>query len=299
VTEARIETGGVRAFSARGARALMMTFLNPRTALLALLASFSLSACSIHTAPVTPNTVCVPSAHRGDRSTGADNSEEAIRSALKKQIPFIEVDVRRTASNHSVIFHDRTVKESNSESTRELHGRTVESLKTTDLPHFKHPDGSPILTLPEALALFTDATSRVQLDIKPDTVEHLQYVISVLVRDPRYLKQAIVQCQSLDCIEYVHHRNLNISVLARVFSPEQLEKVHFFRPAIVQVDPALLSPGLTKAVHSYGGLVLVKTLDGFFDTVESWRKVCNAGADIVLTDHPLEFIVAIARSEGR
>ena len=240
--------------------------------------------------PVGHSSRCIPSAHRGDREAGPDNSASAIKSALQKRFPYIEIDVRRTRDGELVLFHDRTLSPDNARVRRELFHRTIGSLTKDELSQLFHTDGSAVLTLQDALSLIRDTDSLLQLDLKPDDRAMIEDVVRALLPSKEVSDKVIIQCQHSSCIADIRALAPHIKVLARVFTREQFDLALRDHPYLIQVDADLMSEELARAAEAAGSLLLVKTLGEPPDTIDSWRALCASGADVILTDRPANFL---------
>lgn len=235
---------------------------------------------------VTQSKVCAPSAHRGDRRAGSDNSYLAIKSALVAQLPYVEIDLRLTKSGQFALFHDRTLTPQNSVAPSHLHGRTIDTLTPEELILVKHPDGSKILELHELLPLAREHDSLLQLDLKPDSDEALERLVTIITPHSEVIEKLIVQCQHIQCRNFLAQRAPKLKVLARIHDPSQIREALELSPFIIQVDAELLNEQVTNEAKSKGALVLVKSLGEPPDTASSWTSICDNGADIILTDTP-------------
>jgi glycerophosphoryl diester phosphodiesterase len=66
-------------------------------------------------------------------------------------------------------------------------------------------------------------------------------------------------------------------------------------PDFVQVDHDWNLSSLVAKIHEQGGRVVVKTLTPETDIPKEWRRVCEAGVDVVLTDRPRDLLAARGR----
>ncbi|KXH76618.1 MAG: hypothetical protein AM326_02505 [Candidatus Thorarchaeota archaeon SMTZ-45] len=110
--------------------------------------------------------------HRGDLSTAPENTIQALKSALKAGVDFLESDVRITLDNELVLFHDDDMERTTGESGS-VGERTLEELRQLDFGKmftwdgFTYPfrnKGMTILTLREAFEELPDV--KFNLDMK-------------------------------------------------------------------------------------------------------------------------------------
>ena len=249
-----------------------------------------ISGCSSITKTAIPQQPhCVPSAHRGEHSLAPDNSFAAIRSAVRHSIPYIEIDVRPTSVGELVLFHDKRLSSENSLAPEILYGRTISSLSKDERAHVRNLDGSPLVTLPEALTLVHGSQSILQLDVKPDTSEVLEKILDLVNSDPSHLLNLVIQCQHVTCVKYLNQNAPSLHVLARVFSGEEFNEALLHSPYFIQVDESFLTEEMITVAHTRKTKILVKTLGTPPDTFETWFRLCALGIDAILTDYPLLF----------
>lgn len=106
-------------------------------------------------------------AHRADWRVGPENSLAAVRSAISKHIPIIEIDLQRTADGELVLMHDTTVNRTTN-STGAIASKTLAELRTLKLRKGLGGSQAPLTdevipTLAEVLAV-TRGKIMVQLD---------------------------------------------------------------------------------------------------------------------------------------
>jgi glycerophosphoryl diester phosphodiesterase len=81
------------------------------------------------------------SGHRGTRVHAIENTARAFEYCLQNRLDYIEFDVKKTADNVLVVYHDHTID-------RLLNGKgTFEKYSWDQLQHFHYNDGQPLQTL--------------------------------------------------------------------------------------------------------------------------------------------------------
>jgi len=252
---------------------------------LALLAA--VSVLSIFPAFSEPR--CVPSAHRGERSRAFDNSVEAIRAA--QGLPYVEVDVRLTADNDLVLFHDRRLSSANFRGDAHLVGRPIASVSREELAGIRLPDGSKIPRLRTALREARELGITLMLDVKVVTPRDFKRVMEE-VHESGSESQVVVQCQTREVLAYVRGAFPKVEVLARAHSESEVGMLLDQDPNFVQIDYDWNLSTLVAKIHERRGRVVVKTLTPEVDIPKEWRRVCEAGVDVVLTDRPRDLVAA-------
>lgn len=245
---------------------------------------FVVSCTSIDYSP------CLPAAHRGQHNESVDNSREAIVAAIEAEIPFIELDVRRTNSDELILFHDRTLTTSNFEGDSELRGRPPENLSPLQRKQSRACRGgfcSPILELYEAIKIIEPTRSRILVDLKSETPETIDRVVLTALATNTSDK-LVIQCQSLDSLRYIRAKYPGIKVLARIHDIKDLPFAVALKPFIVQLDRKDVTPENLETIKARGSKVLVKSLDELGDNAATWSALDDLGVDVILTDHPTD-----------
>jgi len=226
-----------------------------------------------------------PSAHRGDRESGPDNSLEAILAAARVGVPLIEIDVRTNKDGTLFLFHDGELKERNFSGPREWIGRRVESLTDKELVRLCQP-GRPdlrVLRFSEALAAVADYDTVLQLDLKGESAVQAEAVIAA-ARASGQIEQILVQCQSPITLVYVRGKHPDVAVLSRCRSDLQVKMAYAHRPEIIQVDDDWASDELIRDIHAHGSKILAKSMGSGRDAPQHWQKLFDRGMDILMTD---------------
>jgi glycerophosphoryl diester phosphodiesterase len=259
--------------------------------LFSLFCCFLFAACArpSSTATLSLTTTCVPSAHRGDREAGPDNSITAIKSAVDRSFPFLEVDVRSSPSGALFLFHDKNLKRNNFIGSEAFINRAVSSLTDEERAAIEIPNHEKVPTLTDALRVVSHSQSTAQLDLKPDSEEMVRNVVRTIRTVPGAIPNVVIQCQELACVELLRRDYPELKVLARIFDIRLLKKALALSPALVQIDADQLSADVVALIHGVGAKLLIKSLGTPPDTKESWNALCDHGVDIVLTDHPRDF----------
>lgn len=224
-----------------------------------------------------------PSAHRGVRGAGPDNSRIAIVTAIQERVPFIEVDFRRNGDGILYLWHDRKVQYADQPA---LIGRPFGTLTDAETKNLT-VDGQPILSPRQVFHLVKGSASVLQLDLKDETPATIDELIA-LARNIGVARNIVVQCQGWDCAQTMSSRYGDLAWLARVHSPNDFLPLLDLGPTVIQVDPSPLLASQSKLAHSKGVAVLVKSIGAELDNASCWCCLRGMGVDIVLTDEPLK-----------
>lgn len=232
---------------------------------------------------------CAPSAHRGEHTKAFDNSVEAIRAAAG--LPYVEVDVRLTADNDLVLFHDRRLSPKNVRGDDPRIGRSLSSLSRGELAEVRYPDGSKIPRLRSALREAKERGIILMLDVKGTSPRDFKRVMDE-VRESQGESRVVVQCQTREILEYMREDYPKVAVLARAHSEGDVEALLGYAPDFVQIDDTWNLTALVPRIHARGARAVVKTLTPETDLPQEWRRICEVGVDIVLTDRPRDLVAA-------
>ena len=117
-------------------------------------------------------------AHRGDSACWAENSEEAIRSALNKGSQWLEVDVRSTADGRPVLHHDASM-------ARCLGVRSaVSKVDWAFFQSARHPQGERPMDLESVLDLAHLSGAGVYVELKATEPSLVQRVAGIVKHSP-------------------------------------------------------------------------------------------------------------------
>ena len=256
----------------------------PRLVLVSLVTLF-VCACSgaqIADVPIENAQVGVFSAHRGDRSSGPDNSRSAILSALRQGFPYVEVDVRPSSDGELFLFHERQIR---------IDGVRVpvSSLASEKILRYRHPQSEEgLLTLAEALRMARPFRSILQLDLKDHSASTLRSIEDELALSGMS-RRVVAQAATPEQARWIREYLPSAFLLARIHHWCRSSQLLQYRPEFVQLDAdAVTSARISELKRRVNARVLVKTLTSDTDVSTEWRRLFRMGVDIVLSDraHP-------------
>ena len=114
-------------------------------------------------------------AHRGDSACHAENSREAIASALAKGAQWLEIDVRLSADGVPVLQHDATLRRCFGLPAR------VSSLRWPELEVLRYSQGERFLSLEQVLAMAHEGGAGVYVELK-DKGSAFVHAVAAIVR---------------------------------------------------------------------------------------------------------------------
>jgi len=226
-------------------------------------------------------------AHRGERSAAPDNSANSLLASARAGVPLVEMDVRRSRSGTPFLFHNRTLTAESIAGPAKFFGRRAVDLNDQELAEVRIRNGTgelPILFFADGLKVLRPYNTAAQLDIKDETPETIERVIASIERS-EMKGQVVIQCQSVETLEYLRARHPEIAVLARLHRAEDLERVIALKPEIIFAEEQQLSPESIQRIRAAGIKVSIRVLGDDLDTPANWERLFRAGADILMTDH--------------
>jgi glycerophosphoryl diester phosphodiesterase len=207
-------------------------------------------------------------------------------------VPYVEIDIRVTADNHLVLFHDRRLSSENSRAGEKVLGRPIASLSYEELAGIRLPDGARIPKLRAALRSVGDRKVTFMLDIKSTSPRDFTRVMAD-VREVNAEPRVVVQCPTEKILRFMKSNFPNVALLARAHNPSEVDGLLQYVPKYIQIDSEWNLSSVIPVIHRRGALVVVKTLSPGNDRPEVWRELCGAGVDVVLTDRPRDFLAAL------
>lgn len=132
-------------------------------------------------------------AHRGDQSTGVENTIEAINGAVQAGADYVELDVLETKDGDLVVLHDINLKRLTGQNVN-MYELTVEQLQHLTLQQNGHTGRIP--TLDE---VFLACKGRINMNIELKTHGHEKRLVTTFVEKVRqYQMEEEILVQSLD-----------------------------------------------------------------------------------------------------
>ena len=262
-----------------------------RGKLLLISALAALSSCcldlSIFAVPSLPPQQAVAHltvAHRGSLHTGLpDNSVAALRESISAGVPFLEVDVRRSAEGDLFIFHDGRISPDNSEAPESLRGARVDSLSRQERALVQLGSEQHIPLLAEALDTVKGSGSVLQLDFKGES-DSLVFAALDLLRARGQLHEALLQIRDPSRIPAVLAYQPNARVLARVRNDAELNQALQHKVEFVELERWATFDAIEKA-HQKSVKALANVAGACVDEPDTWRYLRTRGFDTIMTNH--------------
>jgi len=227
-------------------------------------------------------------AHRGDPHAGLENTLEAFAAAATLGAECIELDVRISADEQLVVFHDATL------ARLAGRGERVEALTLAQLQNVRLGRGYSIPTLDEVLGTI-DSNMLFDLEIKSDAFGRYNRVADGVVECVRR-HDAVDRClvSSFDPFVLMRSRRLEPRLrtgylffrsIAEFFAP-------LVRPYAVHPETSMVTHDSVAAWRCRGYAIHAWTADGSHEL----RRLQALGIDAVCTNRPGK---ALALYDGR
>ena len=117
-------------------------------------------------------------AHRGDSACHAENSVEAVASALAKGAQWLEIDVRLSADGVPVLQHDASLRRCIGV------GAKVSSMRWAELEALRYAQGERFVSLEHTLSMAHDGGASVYVELKDKGPAFIQAVADVIRASP-------------------------------------------------------------------------------------------------------------------
>lgn len=220
--------------------------------------------------------------HRGASATHPENTIEAFRAAAELGAHGVELDVRRTADDVLIVFHDAHLPS----------GEVIREVMAADLP-------SSIPTLAQALDACADTWLNVEMKNLPDDPDYdAEHGLSVSVA-------ALIM--AFDAAERVIVSSFNIGAIDRLRTVEPAIPTAWLvwggaDPAsliarsvahgvqAIHPNDLLVDKGFVDRAHDAGLEVNVWTID----EPDRIRQLVAMGVDGIITNHPAQALAALA-----
>ena len=136
-------------------------------------------------------------AHRGvfDNIDVVENTIEAFKLAIKKQIPF-ELDVQLTKDNQLVVFHDNSLRRLANNI------KIIQESNYDDIKNIKLLDQANIPLLKEVLELNND---KVTIDIEIKKTKRIKETVDLLVKELKPYTNYIIKSFDPRIVKYIHN----------------------------------------------------------------------------------------------
>jgi len=225
--------------------------------------------------------------HRGASATYNENTIEAFVAAVDQGADGIELDVRRTADDVLVVYHDAHLKS----------GEMVRRLNASELP-------SSIPTLVEALEACGDTWVNIEIKNLPqdpdyDSEHGISVAVAGLVRAFDAADRVIISSFDISGLDRLRAADDGIPtawlVWAQGDSNSLLERAVAHEMAAIHPHDLLVDEVFVQRAHDLGLEVNVWTIDD----PNRIREMHTFGVDGIITNHPADALAVLKECEQR
>ena len=245
-------------------------------------------------------------AHKGASGTAPENTMAAFKKALELGVDQIELDVRHTADEEIVVFHDQRLDRLAKDSlgnpvTGDVHDYTLAELKQFEVGSWFDSQyrNEKIPTLKEVLDYINGQTT-VLIEIKhmdhPHYHDFAEKLVEVVMSEEDGESWIILQSYEPTYLNEVHELDSLIQTKALIIGEDSAPLIAFYietrihmgqakesnRMKAINPEWTTLSPRRIFQMHAKGYEVHAYPVNERNDMI----KMLNAGADGIITDYP-------------
>ncbi|MEM6735755.1 MAG: glycerophosphodiester phosphodiesterase family protein [Bacteroidota bacterium] len=245
-------------------------------------------------------------AHKGASGLAPENTMAAFQKALDLGVDQIELDVRHTADEEIIVFHDQRLDRIARDTlgnriTGDVHDYTLEEIKQFDAGSWfdSQYKNERIPTLKEALDLI-NGKCKVLIEIKhmdhPHYHDFAEKLVEVVLREKNGEDWIILQSYEPNYLDEVHELDPFIQTKALIVGEDSAPLLAFYIETRIHMGRAkesnrlkainphweTLSPRRIFQMHAKGYEVHAYPVNERVDMI----KMLNAGVDGIITDFP-------------
>jgi glycerophosphoryl diester phosphodiesterase len=210
-------------------------------------------------------------AHRGASAEEHENSLAAFRRAIELGADGIELDVHATADGGIIVYHDA-----------EMEGEPIRNLKAAMIHQFRLPNGEPVPTLAEALAVITPhANAFVELKALPPSADDALLALFDAAPEPE-------RCHIHSFDHRIIHRltakrpTANAGVLSGSYAIDPVAPVRAAGATVLWQYVEQIDAPLAVSLHAAGLRLFAWTTDAPAHV----RRLAAEGVDGICTNRP-------------
>lgn len=236
--------------------------------------------------PIVPDPLI---SHRGAPRLAPENTLPSFREAVRYGAKWLELDVKLTADQRAVIFHDKTL-ERTTNGTGLVAGVSFDYVRSLDAGSHFHPSfaGTKVPTLEELIETVLDLDVGLQLELKPtpgDDVETAEIALGTL-KDmwPANRGRLFVSSFSIRSIAAARRIMPDVPrVFAVTVAPRDPQALLAETDCqALHIKALMTNPEVLKRLADSGVEYALATVN---DPAEA-RRLLAAGAQSILTDIP-------------
>ncbi len=245
------------------------------------------------------NGVPLTIAHRGDPAAAPENTMPAFQAAVAHGADVLELDLRLTADNEVVIFHDDTLDRT-TDATGPLADRTLAELQTLDAGSWYGTAwaGTRIPTFAEFLPVLQRSDARALIEFKGIwTVEGLRPVIAAIYRFGVQDRVVLASFEISTLFELWREApSLPRAAIVRRLpdDPVAFAASVGATTVVTSLRSFAVDPEAAALLRDAGLTVIVYTLN----RADLWQQARDLGVDGVVTDAPRRLVHVQSAARG-
>lgn len=220
-------------------------------------------------------------AHRGVCIDEPENTITSIKSSIKHNVDYAEIDVQQTKDGVIVLMHDRNLRRLTGINTT-VDRLTYDQLKTLRVrePFKSHYKPEKIPTLQEVIKL-TDHKRKLIIEIKDysNTKELTKKVVSI-IQENNFIDQCMVQSMSYSVIKQVKEENPKI--ITGYISSRRHERLPTVDVDFYSINEKNITEDMVKNIHAMNKTIYAWTVND----VMNMDKMIGLNVDGIITDKP-------------
>lgn len=226
-------------------------------------------------------------AHRGDPAAAPENTLPAFEAALASGADVLELDLRMTADEQVVIFHDELLDRTTT-ATGLLAERTLDELRILDAGSWYGSAwaGTRIPTFDEFLPLLQGSDARALIELKGLwTVDALRPIIAGIYRHGVQDRVVLASFELPTLFELWREApSLARAVIVRRLPDDPIAFAASVgaKTVVTSLRSFTVDPGAAQTLRDSGLTVIVYTLN----RGDLWQQALDLGVDGVVTDAP-------------
>ncbi len=236
-------------------------------------------------------------AHRGWSSRAPENTEVAINKAIELGVDMVEIDIRRTADNQIVVFHDSRLKRLTG-SPGMVRNRTLAELQQLECGSWFDESyrGERILTFSQALEIMRGRT-KVMVEIKIDKRDRFDQCVPQMlstISDQGMDEQVCLQSFNSNILKGIHHTKPNMELhklivfnipLSPFYFDEKISTGKVFREEFyraINIDYRYVTIPLLNYLRKHNKEIYSWTAN----KVRPMNRLVKMGVDGIITNYP-------------
>jgi glycerophosphoryl diester phosphodiesterase len=232
-------------------------------------------------------------AHRGASADAMENTLNAFQLAQTQGASWVEFDVKLTADDVLVVFHDDDLKR--------LTGvrAAMSDVAFADLPPLNN--GEAIPRFADVCELLTQTKLQANIEIKPNSDQAIattdQLLAELAQHWPADKPLPLLSSFDFSALEQVHQRapQYPLGLLLHEWREDWNVLADKFNASTVHLNVDITTPGRIQAINDSGRPVLCYTVNDSKHALQCWQQ----GVTSIFSDKPSECLKAWSQREAQ